>query len=666
MGKGGATWSEMRFPWIAKAASGRPESVRRGFEPPRHEQAYPSPADWRDEIIYFLLVDRFSDGLEGSRPQFDRQKLSTYRQPLPGAEQWDWSKWADSGSDRWQGGTLKGVTSKLAYLKELGVTTIWLSPIFKQRGHLDTYHGYGVQDFLEVDPRFGSRSDLIELVDMAHKQDMRVILDIIFNHSGCNWLYPGGAFKAPYLPEDRHPFGAWRDKAGNPTSSIVSPDDGVWPRELQSPGCYTRAGCGSLGHCDEADLRNAHAEHKRTDFEDLRDFDLDAPGTLADLTQCYKFWIAATDIDGYRIDTLKHVTLEQARNFCGAIHEFAANNGKLNFLLLGEVAGGDLAQDLYLDALARNLSAALDIGEMRQILNRVAKGLEHPARFFAGFDYSSAAMPSHRALGNQHVSIVTDHDHVWGEKARFSSEAASDHQVAAATALQFFSLGIPCVYYGEEQALGGPEPQERPWLPDWKTHDRYLRETMFGPAHPRAPGMNGVAGVQDPNLPGFGPYGTADCHCFNPEHPAYRRIKALAKTRRQFPALRHGRQYPRQTALPGRPFAIQGPGELMAWSRILDDEECLCVLNTHGLDARSADVIVDSQLHPPGVSFIVALNTAQAGNPVGYVGPHSQGSPVIVRRGAGGEHFVELHDVPPSECIVLSRHPGEASSGAVR
>lgn len=200
MGKGGATWSEMRFPWIAKAASGRPESVRRGFEPPRHEQAYPSPADWRDEIIYFLLVDRFSDGLEGSRPQFDRQKLSTYRQPLPGAEQWDWSKWADSGSDRWQGGTLKGVTSKLAYLKELGVTTIWLSPIFKQRGHLDTYHGYGVQDFLEVDPRFGSRSDLIELVDMAHKQDMRVILDIIFNHSGCNWLYPGGAFKAPYLP----------------------------------------------------------------------------------------------------------------------------------------------------------------------------------------------------------------------------------------------------------------------------------------------------------------------------------------------------------------------------------------------------------------------------------------------------------------------------------
>jgi hypothetical protein len=118
----------------------------------------------------------------------------------------------------------------------------------------------------------------------------------------------------------------------------------------------------------------------------------------------------------------------------------------------------------------------------------VAKGLLDPRGFFDGFDPGKAVMGSHRNLGGRHVSIVDDHDHVFGEKVRFSSEAASAHQVAAATALQLFSLGIPCIYYGSEQALAGPEPAERRWLPGWKGSDRYLREAMFGPEHPRRRG----------------------------------------------------------------------------------------------------------------------------------------------------------------------------------
>ena len=102
------------------------------------------------------------------------------------------SSWAASGLTRYQGGTLAGVISKLDYLRDLGVTTVWLSPVFRQRGHLDTYHGYGIQDFLDVDPRFGSRTDLVELVRQAHDRGMRVLLDVIFNHSGANWHYPPG------------------------------------------------------------------------------------------------------------------------------------------------------------------------------------------------------------------------------------------------------------------------------------------------------------------------------------------------------------------------------------------------------------------------------------------------------------------------------------------
>ncbi len=128
----------------------RPENIRAHVLLPRRQQYFPSPADWRDEVLYFLLVDRFSDGQEATRPLLDRQNLAAARPQLPGGYSWRWDRWAESGADRWQGGMLAGTQSKLSYLKKLGVTTIWLSPVFKQRGHLDTYHGYGIQDFLDV------------------------------------------------------------------------------------------------------------------------------------------------------------------------------------------------------------------------------------------------------------------------------------------------------------------------------------------------------------------------------------------------------------------------------------------------------------------------------------------------------------------------------------
>jgi glycosidase len=222
---------------------------------------------------------------------------------------------------------------------------------------------------------------------------------------------------------------------------------------------------------------------------------------LNDLAECYEYWIALSDCDGFRIDTLKHVSFEEGRNFCDAIKEFAANLGKADFFLVGEVAGGDFAQDRYLDVLGSNLNAALDIGDMRPTLNNVAKGLTHPQAYFGGFDPGDAAMGSHRNLGQRHVSILDDHDHVFGVKIRFSSEAASEQQVVAGVALQLFTLGIPCIYYGTEQSFAGPEESERVFLPGWKAGDhadRYLREAMFGPLHPRRSGLGGLP--TDPRL----------------------------------------------------------------------------------------------------------------------------------------------------------------------
>ena len=638
----------------------RPESVLELPCRPERQSYFPSPVDWRDQVLYFLLVDRFSDGREeeDQRPLLDRHNFWAARPDSSDGQPWRWDQWAKSGAQRWQGGTIRGVKSKLTYLKQLGITALWLSPVLKQRGHLNTYHGYGIQDFLDVDPRFGSRQDLADLVAAAHSEGLRVILDVVFNHSGSNWLYrpdtPGGKYEAVYNPHGSYPFGAWRNGHGDTVPDIATEEDGIWPRELQHQNCYTRAGTGDMG---KGAIDDPTAEHKRSDFCDLRDFDLSRPGVLSDLSRCYKYWIALTDCDGFRIDTLKHVSQEQARNFCGSIKEFAANLGKQNFLLVGEIAGGDYAQDHYLDSLDRNLTAVLDIGEMCPTLSGVAKGKRSPIDYFGGFDPDVPGMGSHRNLGQRHVSILDDHDHIYSHKIRFSSDALCEHQVVAGVVLQLFTLGIPCIYYGTEQALAGPEPAERRWLPGWESSDQYLREAMFGPEHPRASGTDGLHNV-DAGLPGFGPFGTAGHHCFDCNHPVYKRISGAAALRKEYPALRSGRQYLRCTSFLNKPFDIYDSGEITAWSRILDDEELLCVLNTNGTEQRGADVIVDASLNSDeGSVMTVVYNTAQMAAGAEFAGAHPAHSTVPVNRTAEGRAFVRIRNIPPAEVVVLANHP---------
>ncbi len=614
---------------------------------------FPSPIDWRDEVLYFLLPDRFSDGQEHTRPLLARSAIRTLRQ-APSRPDIDWRQWAASGA-KWQGGTINGIRGKLEYLHGLGVSTLWIGPVFKQRAALDTYHGYGIQDFLDVDPHFGTRADLQELVKAAHARGIRVILDIIVNHTGDNWGYvPPGAplVEARNEPPYRHWPGfygagdgwrmAWRDEQERGFTSnsrdITKPDQGVWPVELREERLYTRAGMGDLGAGDIGDPR---AEAKRTDFFSLKDLALDAPGALSFLTDCYKYWIAITDCDGFRIDTVKHMALEDTRNFCGAIREFADTLGKRNFLLVGEIAGGDFFQDFVLDRLAllqRNLSAALDIGSGRMILNAIAKGRQAGADYFREFNEASAGFESHRAFGNRHVSILDDHDHVFGAKLRFSadipdSSPVKDHHAAAATAIQLLTLGIPCIYYGTEQAMAGPAHSQVPFVAgeDYGSNDRFLREAMFGPAN------------------GFAAFGAPGRHCFDTESPGYRRIAAICAARAKYPVLRLGRQYVRQIRLPGTGFDFPPPGELIAWSRLLDNIEALCVVNPNMDSFRGGDVVVAAELSRPGDEFVVVASTG---------GSAAAGTRVTVN--SAGAVYVEIRDLPPGEVLVLLNAAGRA------
>lgn len=649
--------------------------------------------NFRNEILYFLLPDRFSDGNEATRSLLTRAEITAMRQQTT-PFLINWQQWAESGK-RWQGGTIKGIQSKLDYLQALGVTTLWVGPMFKQRSRLNTYHGYGIQDFLEIDPRFGTRQDLQELVEEVHSRGMFIILDIIMNHSGDNWGYvrqgqsPDQDQGVPYLgfPEfygdANHPFQiAWRDANNNGFTFdgrvLSNADDGVWPRELQNEERYTRAGFnGEPSSLGQGDVRDPRAEHKRADFYGLKDFALDVGDTLSYLSDIYKYWIAITDCDGFRIDTVKHISIEETRTFCGAIKEFASTIGKEDFFLVGEIAGGDYFQDVYGDELfmlANNLDATLDIGNSRVEITSVGKGLVPASVYLDNFDQSSQGFEFHRNFGSRHVSILDDHDHVIEPKIRFSAEIpedspVKDYQIVAATAFQLFTLGIPCIYYGSEQAFSGPPESQIQFLLNqgWITgsfNDRYLRETMFGPDHPlidvENPSNFGLPiTTSDTSIPGFGAFGTSGKHCFDTTSPAYVRIAALCKARSENAVFRLGRQFARQIRLPGTDFSnFPDAGELVAWSRLIDNKEGVCIVNSNGNEFRGGDIVVAAELLSFGTEFRVIANTAEAtaiSKGEVFSGSHPVGStvPIINNTSFGGPAFIEIRDIPPAEVLIL-------------
>lgn len=593
---------------------------------------HPSPSDWRDQVLYFLLPDRFSDGQEIGRPRFERERPEQFRASNK-------QEWMESGK-RFQGGTLEGINSKLDYLKGLGVTALWIGPIWRQRADLETYHGYGIQNFLDIDPRFGTRQDLRDLVDAAHDRGMYVLLDVIYNHTGNNWFYDANGGKAdtvPYRFQPPYSFDGWRSGVGDSADTISTLEDGVWPEDFQNIDWYTRAG--QIGKWDTdpwEDPLHPDNEFRRGDFFDLKDLKLDTGEVLAALIRVYQYWIALSDCDGFRIDTVKHVSWEGSRNFCGAIHEYAESIGKDNFVLLGEVTGGTEMARNYLEVFGRNIDVVLDIGAPTARLTGMAKGLSEPATFFGQFS-GHDFLGSHRETGRYHVSILDDHDMVGRGKHRFAANnpAPSRYQQAAhAVGVQLTTLGIPCIYYGTEQALDGTQDRhDFSFEEQLSFEDRYIRESMFGGS--------------------FGAFETSGCHFFDPDHPTYLRITAIARIRSQQNqiglALRRGRQYLRETSFLGRPFSVPGPGELAAWSRILFDREVLVVLNTHGTESRGADVTIDGALHPLSSTLKFLYNSdwddAELRDP-----PQDQTLPVEHRDGRATVRV----DLPPAGMAILA------------
>jgi glycosidase len=598
-------------------------------------RVFPSPDHWRDQIFYQLLPDRFSDGREDTRPMFDYRQPDQFKAP-------DKAAWMAAGN-RFVGGTLKGAQSKLDYLQALGVTTLWINPPWRQRAELQTYHGYGIQNYLDIDPRFGTRQDLRDLVDAAHDRGMYVILDVIYNHSGNNWFYRDEETGEPkdsrgYRYAPPYPVHGWRSATGKSIPQPLAIDDGVWPQEFQNFEWYTRAG--SIEHWGIAgweDPMNPNVEFRRGDFFDLKDWELEKPEVISALARVYQYWIALSDCDGFRADAVKHVSVEASHRFCTAIHEFAESIGKENFFITGEITDSTIAPG-YIDFFGGNLDAVLGIIAYPNRLTGFVKGQLDPNEFLALFD-EHTTFGLVRQQGRYIVAVLDDHDmSSRGHKARFAAHgvAPAIHQQAAhVVGVQLTTPGMPSIYYGTEQALDGTEDNHDYRIePKRFAEDRYIREAMFGGA--------------------FGAFGTAGCHFFNPKHPTYLRIAAIARLRNSATpigrALRRGKMYPRDTAYLGYPFAPAKPGEIAAWSQVHYQTEVVMALNTHATDARGADVTIDAYTHPAGSTLTVLYRSdwsdEELRNP-----PTDQ--TVAVKHDPEGRATVRV-DLPPAGMLILS------------
>ena len=459
----------------------------------------------------------------------------------------------------------------LDYIAGLGCTAIWLSPIFET----NAYHGYDIRNYLQIDSRFGTKQDLIDLVEAAHNfrrngqpWPMRVILDVVVNHCGDVWQYPGG-FRYFYWNNQQFDFGGWRQV------------DRPVPLELRNEDWFHRRG--EIRDFDHA------PENQFGDISSLKDYanDDDATGTLVvdTLARAHCYWIREADVDGFRVDAVKHMGAEACAHFCSDIREYAYSLGKRGFFLFGEVATP--SDDIYNSYIGPNtskiedgktvyfgLDSVLDFrlaegvyGDSQNApLRDVLLGKQGPETLFNRINAQYQRALSRGEMGRYLVTFIDNHDSFWQPGGRIGA-LADDDQVIGVIGFLLCALGTPCIYYGTEQGFSG------------SGGDTQLREAMFD------------------NTPG----GKSR---LNPDCRVYQEIAKIAAVMRSSEPLRFGRMYYRQISSNGIDFGFPyGSTYTLAFSRLLYGKETLIAYNVSD-QSRNDKVVVDKNLHgAPGASM---------------------------------------------------------------
>lgn len=549
--------------------------------------------DWRDEIIYQVLIDRFDDGDVNNNYNVDRRHMARYH-----------------------GGDWQGLINRLDYLETLGVTALWISPVVKnveEDAGFASYHGYWTQDFLSVNPHFGNITDLRRLVDAAHRRNMKVILDVVTNHVGQLFFYDingngspddtlmGSGNHSPLTritewdPDyDSRGIQGWTSLGESGLARIVWVNM-PWinrmppnPSEFHNDNWYHRRGRVTVwgreqDACNEKGLSGSAYQKDTPCYNYIREQEIfgDFPGGLKDLAteredvtesliNVFKYWVRVGDFDGFRIDTVKHVDYPFWKRFNSAIRDYAVNElGKKNFFIFGEAFTGIdwllasyTGQDMfdgvfYFSQKFQVFDSVFKYGNptnaVENLLNARLNGIDDQPGYAATGntngpkDDNGNLIPPRSML----VNFMDNHDvsrFLFDVKKIMSAERALEALHSALVYLLTWD-GIPCIYYGTEQQFdGGNDPMNR--------------EDMFE--------INNMPKDENGNR----------YPIFNTTNPTFKRIQTLITLRKTYPALRRGGAAIRWVTSVRSDDSNSPDRGIVAFERVYAGQTVLVIMNT--------------------------------------------------------------------------------------
>jgi len=535
-----------------------------GLEP--GDEALVRPAlrhPFTDEILYFAIPDRFDNGdssndcgsFAGTCVNDDTEANVLTHGYL--------------ASDRgyYHGGDIAGLHSQLDYLENLGVTAVWVGPIYQNRtvqpdssnlyGYSSGYHGYWITDFSQVDPHLGTNAEFEALVDDAHSRGIQVFMDVVTNHTADVIQLEGNAgyrnkTDFPYVDTNGVPFDDSEfayygqstytfpevDEDSFPYRPIVPAGEEATkiPAWLNDPLLYHNRGDSSFTGEDSL----------YGDFFGLDDLWTERQEVVDGMVDIYKYWIEEFGVDGFRIDTTKHVNMEFWQKFGPDILAAADAAGIGHFFAFGEVFDQQYGPEFLSEFSTRGqLQSTIDF--TFQLAARDFASQDGAAdtlrEFFEADDYYTDADSNAYAM----PTFVGNHDmgRIGYFLQRVDQTSADDSELQArsklAQALMYFTRGQPVIYYGDEQGFTGDGG------------DKLARQDMMPSLVPE---------YNDDDL--IGTSATTGDDNFDPTHPIYQALADYGAVYSSHQALRTGAQIHRHSAT--------GPG-MYAFSRIDRDEK---------------------------------------------------------------------------------------------
>ena len=517
-------------------------------------QALPPAHGVTGQSFYFVMTDRFNDG--------DPANNDGGLGDDPQASGYD-----PTSSAYYQGGDLKGIEDKLDYIQGLGVNAIWVAPPFTNKAVQPEdssagYHGYWITDFTSIDPHLGGNDAMTSLITAAHDRGLKVYFDIITNHTADVIGYEGGD-RLPYVSTDAEPY---KDADGNAFSDSAVAGSDAFPSlsaDVSFPYVPVLAEGEEAAKSPEW-LNDVTAYHNRGnttftgedslygDFVGLDDLLTEDPRVVNGMIDIYGGWIRDFDVDGFRIDTMRHVDDGFWQQFGPAVLEVAASEGKDDFFMFGEVFDTSRARTSHFTT-TDDQQAVLDFPFQDAARSFASRGgsAEDLAAFYADDDWYTDADSSAYSL----PTFLGNHDMGrFGSFLAADNAGASDDELLAkaelANELMYFTRGNPIAYYGDEQGLTGDGG------------DRAARQVMFGTS---------LAEYTDDDL--IGTDATLATPAFDLDHPLYFQVTDLNAMRNEYTALTRGAQISR--------YADE---DVFAFSRFDRDERVEFVVVLNGAD----------------------------------------------------------------------------------